>query len=1140
MKLVVIFGKRAEWKGKAVKKRLRALVVALCTLALAVTPAFAAWADDENDASSGVMTATDQNNREENGGKRIEGFVLDNVYTYDSLGTDSGKTTLTLSSSALQKIVKEKLLPQWSPVAASIFRDQAGQLVDLYGYAANGGNMSQTGFDAYFNLGKEGVADPDGYANEKWSCNDLSSKLAQTYASRVGDPGWDQFTVSGVKQVNSLSGARNMVGQALYDCQGHKGLKAEEFLGVDEGNGATRLEGLESEGQTTGFANLVTSVNCKGASSDFDYVTFGIVFYDFEPVPVAAKDLRYIIGQFETTPTDKGGQSYKMENAQQQDVMHSALLGNSVTETTSTTLSGLASFKLSENIGANIGWSETDSETETSFDAGDDFFGPSASSSTSSSTTSFGLNWGAAWEMAGALGAEVGHSKSVEVSKAVETTIALPPHTYTTIEQSASSTTYTQTYQQPAILNYKVAIFATSGDYYTGGDGGINPSSYDKQSLVIKFDTKDDATPFYGCTATDDLYSRVITNKDVANYDVSGDRTYTTHSTASGWKKSEDINWDSVMQTAQDYYGANVAANVAKKNFFFESPGKLSVEQDKATSSAQEIRPLYDLASVKASKTNYVLYSNNTLDYSVLAVQGYDKDDVPFYGFTSDLGAWCRCNEEGVIVNNGNLYDDTNKNPDTDKPDPVDIVEERLVPKPNTEGGTMYFKWVPNQNKKPITGESPEGQDLAASNIKSPVVTVKVVNVGLDDPKVTAEGSYTGHYKTPLDLNSVITYEVTDSDDVIIVPQVKWESREQATGNINVNDGTGYVTFVNPGTYHVRPYVINNDNKKVYSDWITITATEHNFVHYDAKAPTCDADGWIEHYRCSDCGKYFSSADDSAEIPAADVFLDATGHDWGEWTASDTPDKQQRVCKNDASHVEERDLYTVEFNMNGHGTPPEAQAFTSDATASVAVPPEPTAAGYTFEGWFTDQECTYAYDFGATVEGNLTLYAKWSPAKYTVATMAIGDVYVDDNGEEKVSLVAHGSLGFQVGTDGVTTITEDGYTYYYKEVACGDTVTLTATPETNYGLKKIQAVPVKEDSVMGDPFEPAQDGANYSFTMPDADVAVVASFSRTNATVTYDGNKPKGVTLSGVPDAETVAFGGKPTKLNVKPTIVSN
>ena len=164
----------------------------------------------------------------------------------------------------------------------------------------------------------------------------------------------------------------------------------------------------------------------------------------------AAKNLQYVTCGANAETTEKGTNSSDITNNQQQDIMHSALLGDSVTETTSTTLSGLASFNMQQNIGANIGMSTTETSSSSSF-WDDDTFGMGSSTDSSSETLSLGMDWGAAWEMGGAMGAEMGHSTSKEVSKAVETTISLPPHTATNTTQTTTTTTYTHSYQQPVI-----------------------------------------------------------------------------------------------------------------------------------------------------------------------------------------------------------------------------------------------------------------------------------------------------------------------------------------------------------------------------------------------------------------------------------------------------------------------------------------------------------------------------------------------------------------------------------------------------------------------------------------------------------------------------------------------------------------
>ena len=65
----------------------------------------------------------------------------------------------------------------------------------------------------------------------------------------------------------------------------------------------------------------------------------------------------------------------------------------------------------------------------------------------------------------------------------------------------------------------------------------------------------------------------------------------------------------------------------------------------------------------------------------------------------------------------------------------------------------------------------------------------------------------------------------------------------------------------------------------------------------------------------------------------------------------------------------------VDFEANG-GSAVASQ--TIGFGSKVARPDDPTRAGYTFGGWFVDEGCTQAFDFGTPVERPLTLFAKWT------------------------------------------------------------------------------------------------------------------------------------------------------------------
>ncbi|WP_426643000.1 InlB B-repeat-containing protein [Paenibacillus illinoisensis] len=86
--------------------------------------------------------------------------------------------------------------------------------------------------------------------------------------------------------------------------------------------------------------------------------------------------------------------------------------------------------------------------------------------------------------------------------------------------------------------------------------------------------------------------------------------------------------------------------------------------------------------------------------------------------------------------------------------------------------------------------------------------------------------------------------------------------------------------------------------------------------------------------------------------------------------------------------------YTVNFDSNG-GTAVDDQSVPYSELAT--APTDPTKAGHTFAGWFTDSGLSQAFDFDNTpVTGDLTLYAKWSINSYTVNFDSNGGTVVDD------------------------------------------------------------------------------------------------------------------------------------------------
>lgn len=66
--------------------------------------------------------------------------------------------------------------------------------------------------------------------------------------------------------------------------------------------------------------------------------------------------------------------------------------------------------------------------------------------------------------------------------------------------------------------------------------------------------------------------------------------------------------------------------------------------------------------------------------------------------------------------------------------------------------------------------------------------------------------------------------------------------------------------------------------------------------------------------------------------------------------------------------------YTVTFNTNGGSAIDPVTVAEGD---KVAQPTAPTKEGFQFDGWYTDEDLTTAYNFETPVTSSFTLYAKW-------------------------------------------------------------------------------------------------------------------------------------------------------------------
>ena len=99
---------------------------------------------------------------------------------------------------------------------------------------------------------------------------------------------------------------------------------------------------------------------------------------------------------------------------------------------------------------------------------------------------------------------------------------------------------------------------------------------------------------------------------------------------------------------------------------------------------------------------------------------------------------------------------------------------------------------------------------------------------------------------------------------------------------------------------------------------------------------------------------------------------------------------------NDSGHLfcVKSQAHRVTFDAQG-GSSVDDQ---TPASGSVLTKPvDPTREGYTFGGWYTDADCTKAYDFVTAVTADMTLYAKWTKSE----TPSSGSGSGSDNAGDK-------------------------------------------------------------------------------------------------------------------------------------------
>ena len=186
------------------------------------------------------------------------------------------------------------------------------------------------------------------------------------------------------------------------------------------------------------------------------------------------------------------------------------------------------------------------------------------------------------------------------------------------------------------------------------------------------------------------------------------------------------------------------------------------------------------------------------------------------------------------------------------------------------------------------------------------------------------------------------------------------------------------------------------------------------------------------------------------------VTFESTVSDPANYVSSFTLDSSmgQRVLKYENNALILADAWKVTFDTTG-GTPGTYDVLVAKDTP-VTKPAAPTMTGYTFTGWYEEEECTNQWDFDTPVTQDMTLYAGWNqdepgpgpePVPDPTPVPPSGGSSGDGNMENAFRVLFNdGATTLTVQTDLSygDTITKpadpvkDGYTFagWYKDSAC--------------------------------------------------------------------------------------------------------
>lgn len=182
----------------------------------------------------------------------------------------------------------------------------------------------------------------------------------------------------------------------------------------------------------------------------------------------------------------------------------------------------------------------------------------------------------------------------------------------------------------------------------------------------------------------------------------------------------------------------------------------------------------------------------------------------------------------------------------------------------------------------------------------------------------------------------------------------------------------------------------------------------------------------------------------------------------------------------------------VTFNLNGGNGSVTSQTITP--TVGLVYPDIPTRSGYVFTGWYTTADCTTLFDFSASVDRNITVYAGWHQITTSGYGNYVMNVIGDNNSSSDYYSVSTQDTSSSNAKYTYFTVLKDGtYKLYYKNGSSS-----TSYRTYMYVYNATQGTTIKSNTYIS-----STSYSYVSFTAKAGDVIYVRNYRYSTSSSSY-------------------------------------